>query len=66
MADRISEIVLEITPGHQISRIILNEVDGSSTEYRFTDQKEGAPVTDKQFEFRPPAGTEAVEDLVGP
>ena len=66
MADRISEIVLEITPGHQISRIILNEVDGSSTEYRFADQKEGAPVTDKQFEFRPPAGTEAVEDLVGP
>jgi outer membrane lipoprotein carrier protein len=66
MADRISEIVLEITPAHQISRIILNEVDGSSTEYRFTDQKEDAPVADRQFEFRPPAGTETVEDLVGP
>jgi len=66
MADQISEIVLEITPGHQISRIILDEVDGSSTEYRFTDQKEDVPVADQLFEFRPPSGTETVEDLVGP
>jgi len=66
LANQISEIVLEITPEHQISRIILEEVDGSSTEYRFTDQKEDAPVADRQFDFRPPAGTETVEDLTGP
>jgi len=66
LANQISEIVLEITPEHQISRIILEEVDGSTTEYRFTEQKEDVPVADKQFEFRPPAGTETVEDLNGP
>jgi len=30
MADRVSEILLEITPGHQIARIVINEVDGST------------------------------------
>src|SRR5579864_8723579 len=43
MADRVSEIVLEVTPDHQIVRIIIREVDGSETEYRFVDQKEDIP-----------------------
>jgi outer membrane lipoprotein carrier protein len=66
LANQVSEIVLEITPEHRISRIILEEVDGSSTEYRFSGEKPDVPVADQQFEFRPPAGTETVEDLVGP
>ena len=66
LANQISEIVLEITPEHEISRIILEEVDGSSTEYRFSDQKEDVAVADRQFAFQPPAGTETVEDLNGP
>ena len=35
-ADRISEIVLEVTPGHQIVRIMIEDVDGSATEYRLS------------------------------
>jgi outer membrane lipoprotein carrier protein len=66
LADRISEIVLEVTPEHQIARIVIQEVDGSTTEYRFTDQKEDVAVADKQFEFRPPPGTETVDDVMGP
>jgi outer membrane lipoprotein carrier protein len=66
LADRISEIVLEVTPEHQIVRIVIQEVDGPSTEYRFTEQKEDVTVGDGRFEFRPPAGTETVEDLAGP
>jgi outer membrane lipoprotein carrier protein len=65
-ADRISEIVLEVTPQHQIVRIVIAEVDGSATEYRFSEQKEDLAVADGQFMFRPPAGTETVEDLNGP
>ncbi len=34
LADRVSEILLEITPDHQIARIIIQEVDGAATEYR--------------------------------
>jgi len=63
LADRVSEILLEVTQDHQISRIIIQEVDGSATEYRFNQQKEGVALGDAKFEFKPPAGTEIVEGL---
>ncbi len=64
--DQISEIQLEIGPEHQIVRIVIEEPDGSATEYRFSDQKEDVAVSDARFEFRPPAGTETVEGGLGP
>jgi outer membrane lipoprotein carrier protein len=63
MADRVSEIVLEVTPDHQIVRIIIREVDASETEYRFVDQKEDIPMMDARFQFQPPPGTETVEGI---
>ena len=63
LADRVSEIVLEVTPEHQIVRIIIQDVDSSTTEYRITGQKEDVRVADGQFDFRPPAGTETVEGM---
>ena len=63
LADRVNEIVLEITPDHRIARIVIQDVDGSSTEYRFSEQKEDVEIGDGRFEFRPPAGTETVEGL---
>jgi len=61
MADRVSDIMLEVTPDHQISRILIDGIDGSSTEYRFTDQKENVAIPPGEFEFTPPPGTETVE-----
>jgi outer membrane lipoprotein carrier protein len=61
LADRISEILLEVTAKHEIARILLNDVDGSTTEYRFEDQKENVAIPDGRFEFSPPSGTETVE-----
>jgi outer membrane lipoprotein carrier protein len=66
MADRVSEVLVEISPGHQIARLVINEVDGSSTEYRFSQQKEDVVIADSQFQFRPPAGTETVEGNLQP
>jgi outer membrane lipoprotein carrier protein len=66
LADRIGEIVLEVTPDHQIARIFIQDVDGAATEYRFTEQKEDVAVSDTRFEFKPPAGTETVEGGLGP
>jgi outer membrane lipoprotein carrier protein len=63
LADRISEIVLEVAPDYRIVRIVIQDVDGSSTEYRFGDIKEDVPIANGRFEFRPPAGTETVEEL---
>ena len=66
LADRVSEIVIEVTPGHQLARIVINEVDGSATEYRFSEQKEDVQISDERFHFSPPAGTETVEGDLGP
>jgi outer membrane lipoprotein carrier protein len=63
IADQVSEVLLEITPNHEIRQITLQDVDGSTTEYRFTDQKSDVTVANAQFEFRPPAGTEVVQGL---
>ncbi len=63
MEDRISEILLEVTAGRRIARIAIQEVDGSSTEYRFSEMKEDLAIGDERFAFTPPAGTETVEGL---
>jgi outer membrane lipoprotein-sorting protein len=55
--------LLEITPDHQIARIVIQEVDGASTEYRFAGMKEDVAIGDGRFEFKPPAGTETVDGL---
>jgi outer membrane lipoprotein carrier protein len=61
LADRVNEILVEITSEHQITRIVLEEADGSTTEYRFSGQKENVTIPGGKFEFRPPAGTETIE-----
>lgn len=63
LADRINDILLEVTPDHQIVRIVIDEVDGSTTDYRFTDEKENVPIAEARFDFTPPAGTETTESL---
>jgi outer membrane lipoprotein carrier protein len=65
LADQVSEILLEVTPGHTIVRIVIEGVDGSATEYRFSDQKENVAIAEAQFRFRPPLGTETVEGGIG-
>jgi outer membrane lipoprotein carrier protein len=64
LEDQISEIVLEVTPDNRIARLIMQEVDGASTEYRFSDQQEDVNIQDARFGFKPPAETEIVENEV--
>jgi outer membrane lipoprotein carrier protein len=66
LADRISEVLVEVTPAHQIARIAIQEVDGAVTEYRFAEMKEDVEIGDARFQFKPPAGTETVEGGLGP
>jgi outer membrane lipoprotein carrier protein len=61
LADRVSQVLLEITPEHWISRILIEEVDGSVTEYRFNSQKEDVAVADQRFQFAAPAGVEVID-----
>jgi outer membrane lipoprotein carrier protein len=64
LEDRVSQVLLEITPDHQIARIMIHGLDDSITEYRFSDQKENLEVADGKFRFSAPAGSEVVEESV--
>ncbi len=65
MADRVSQVILEVAPGNWFRRIVVEEVDGSQTEFRFQDPKENVPIADSQFKFVPPAGVETISGEFG-
>lgn len=59
--ERVERIELEVNPRDQIERLVIEEVDGTRTEFRFTNIEENVPVTDAQFRFQLPVGVEVVE-----
>ena len=65
-ADRVGELLLEITPDYRIARIVIGQVDGSVTEYRLQEEKDNVQVPDERFQFAPPEGVETVEGDLGP
>jgi outer membrane lipoprotein carrier protein len=65
LEDRVSQVLLEITPDHRIARILIHGLDDSITEYRFNDQKENLKMPDGKFRFSAPAGSEVVEEEGG-
>jgi outer membrane lipoprotein carrier protein len=65
LAGRVGQVIVEVTPERQIARIIIEEVDGSATEYRLRDQKEDAGMADDRFRFALPPGTEVIEGEFG-
>jgi outer membrane lipoprotein carrier protein len=62
MKDRVSEVVLEISPTHQIHRIVIHGVDSTITDFRFSQIEENVPVHDTLFRFTPPPGVDTIED----
>ncbi len=54
MQDRISQVLLEITPDHRIARMSIDEVDGSVTEFQFRDQRENVNVKEQRFRLLTP------------
>ena len=65
IADRVSQVLLEVDPEGQIARIEIHEVDGAVTEYRFGSQKENVEVGEQHFRFDPPAGVEVISGEFG-
>jgi outer membrane lipoprotein carrier protein len=65
MADRVNQVLLEITPESWIRRIVIQEADGSTTEYRFSDEKENVKIADQRFEFSIPEGVEVIDQDFG-
>ena len=65
LADRVNQVLVEITPERWIGRLIIEEVDGSVTEYRFSNQKENVAMPDRQFQFAVPDGVEVIDGELG-
>jgi len=63
---QVNEVLLEITPSHQIVRIVLVDADEATTEFRFAGWKENLELSDGQFKFTPPPGVETVEGELVP
>jgi len=61
MQERVSQTLLEVTPDGLITRIVVDEFDGSVTEFRFLQQKENVQIADQRFKFTPPEGVEVVQ-----
>jgi outer membrane lipoprotein carrier protein len=61
MEDRVSQVLLEITPDSFIRAITIEEADGSTTQFRFSGQKQNLTLSDSRFRFTPPPGVETVE-----
>jgi outer membrane lipoprotein carrier protein len=62
MKDQISSVVLEISPAHQIHRLLIHGVDDTVTDFRFSQLEQNVPVQDSLFRFTPPPGVATLED----
>ncbi len=61
MADRLSRVLLEVSPDGTLFRIVAEELDGSTTEFRFRNQRENVAIPDARFRFQPPPGVETIQ-----
>jgi len=61
MKDRVERVELAVTPEGLIERIVIEEIDGTRTEFAFTNIQENVTIADQEFKFTPPPGIEMVE-----
>jgi outer membrane lipoprotein carrier protein len=61
MEDRVSSVLLEVNAEGRIDRILIEEIDGATTDFRFSDEIENLQVADSVFKFQAPNGVEVVE-----
>ena len=66
MADRVTSVLLELTPESRIARLLIEEVDGSTTEFRFADTAENVLVSDDRFRLSLPPDVEVIESAEEP
>jgi|SRR6185312_714310 len=62
LKDRVSDTLIEVSPAHRIVRILIQEVDGTKTDFRFSHFEENIPVQDSLFRFTAPPGVETITD----
>jgi outer membrane lipoprotein carrier protein len=60
MEQRVKELSLVVTPAGAIVEMKVEEIDGATTEFTFSDGQENVPAKDSDFIFTPPAGVAIV------
>ena len=63
MEQRIKALTLDVTPGGAIQHMKLEELDGATTEFTFTQVEENVVTRDSDFTFTPPKGVSVVDAL---
>jgi outer membrane lipoprotein carrier protein len=63
MEQRIKALTLDVTPAGAIQHMRLEELDGATTEFSFTEVEENIPTRDSDFVFTPPKGVPVVDAL---
>ncbi len=63
MENRVKELSLHVTGAGEITGMKVEELDGATTEFTFTDMHENIPTKDTDFTFTPPPGVAIVDAL---
>ena len=63
MEQRIKILTLDVTPAGAIQHMRLEELDGATTEFAFTQVEENVSARDSDFIFAPPKGVPVVDSL---
>ena len=65
MKERVNRVALEVTPAGQIVRIWIEELDGSVTDFRFSNIQEDVSVKSELFHFKVPEGVQVIDTNEG-
>ncbi len=60
MQTRVKQLSLQVTSAGAITAMKLEEIDGATTEFTFTDMQENVQTRDTDFIFTPPAGVTVI------
>lgn len=55
------QVLMELTPGFDIRRLVVIYPDGSSMKFQFEHIARNEPVSRSFFQFTPPPGTEVID-----
>lgn len=61
LKERVERVELAISSEGLIQRIVIEEIDGTRTEFAFSNIQENVTIADQQFKFSVPLGVEMVE-----
>ncbi len=63
MGNRIKQLTLRVTEAGVITDMKVEEIDGASTEFQFSDSTENVPLDDREFVFTAPPGVAIVDGM---